>query len=83
MITILYGIKGYPHHFLTNNNTLYQESHCPNKRTLPAHEIKLLRNGRSLGYMIYGKFKSHSTLWNDRYDFKKVIGEGAEQSLPF
>lgn len=82
MITILYGIKGYPHHFLTDKNTLYQESHCPNKRTLLGHEIKLLRNGRSLGYMVYGKFIAHSTLWNSRYECQKRI-KSLESQLPF
>lgn len=72
-LIITHGIKGLPYHFYTENLKVLQLSHCPNKRTLPTHEIKKLVNGLTRGFMIYGKFISLTALEKRMFPVTKIL----------
>jgi hypothetical protein len=72
-LIITHGIKGYPYHFFSEGNMIYQRSHVVSKRTLPEQIKKKQLNGTTRGFMIYGKFKSLTALERLRYPLTKVI----------
>ena len=85
IIFIVKGIKGYPYHFFTSDHAIYQQSHCPNKRTKPAHLVSKVMNGMCRGYFINGKFKSLTALERLQYPVpvKIIIPAEAIQTMPF
>jgi len=88
IIFLTRGIRGYKYHFITSDNDIYQLSHCPKNRTLPSHLVKMVRNGEHQmckGFMIYGKFKSRTSLLKKSYPIPvKVIDlPNDHDSCPF
>lgn len=82
-LILTHGIKGFPFHFLTEDNLVYQMEHCPNKRTLPEQIKKKQVNGTCRGFMIYGKFKSLSYIESKKYPVTKVLFKVPETDYPF
>ena len=82
-LILTHGIKGYPFHFFTEGNLIYQVEHCLNKRTLPEHIKSKQLNGTCIGFMIYGKFKSLTFLESKRYPVTKVVYNVEEKDCPF
>lgn len=85
IIFLTKGIRGYPNHFFTADHTIYQQSHCLNKRTKPAHLVAKVLNGMCRGYFINGKFKSLTALEKKSYPVpvKVIIPEDAVERMPF
>lgn len=72
-IIVMYGIKGFPHHFMTDKG-LIQITHCPGKRTLPTKFLSMIRTGsggRCRGYQIHGKFRSLT--WLEKRMFPRTL----------
>lgn len=82
-LILTHGIKGYPHHFLTEDNDIYQISHCKHKRTLPEQVKKKLLNGTCRGFMIYGKFMSLTKIESLKFPYTKVVFNIQERDCPF
>ena len=85
IVFITKGIRGYPYHFLTADNELYQKSHCIGKRTKPEHLVSKVRNGLCRGYFINGKFKSLTFIESKSYPVpvKVIIPEESVIRMPF
>lgn len=87
IIFVTHGLRGFPYHFWTADNEVYQKSHCPKRRTLPSHLKKQVRNGQHQmckGFMIYGKFKSRTFLGKLKYPIAiQVINIEEEADCPF
>lgn len=84
IIWITHAIRGYPNHFFTADNTIYQKQHCLNKRTKPAHLVAKIRNGMTRGYFLNGKFKSLTFLESKRYPIMaQVIFSKETEFMPF
>ena len=85
IIFLTKGIRGYPNHFFTADHTIYQQSHCPCRRTKPAHLVSKVLNGLCRGYFINGKFKSLTALEKKSYPVpvKVIIPADAIIEMPF
>ena len=79
---ITHGIKGMPHHYITNRGLL-QLSHCPRKRTVPHKILSKITIGTCRGFKILGKFYSLSYLESKAFPFTRVILPEEINDCPF
>jgi len=79
-IFITHGIKGYPNHFFTSDNLVYQKSYCPRNRTLPSKVLSKIKIGRCRGFKIDKAFKSLSSLEAKKYPIPvQILGIVSEE----